>query len=55
MAAKVLKGEASAKDMAYETFDSYSVYFNSKAAENLSLTVDESVTKDAEIFTEITE
>lgn len=55
MAAKVLKGEASAKDMAYETFDSYSVTLIQRLAENLSLTVDESVTKDAEIFTEITE
>lgn len=55
MAAKVLKGEAAADEMAYETFDSYNIYFNEKAAEKLSLTVDESIIKDAEIFTEITE
>lgn len=55
MAAQVLKGEASAQDMPYETFDSYNVYFNQAVADNLSLNIDSSVIEDAEIFTEITE
>lgn len=55
MAAKVLKGEAKADEMAYETFETYSTYFNQKAAEKLSLTIDEDIIKKAEIFTEITE
>lgn len=55
MAAKVLKGEAKASEMPYEMFESYNVYFNQKAAENLSVSVDDSVIEGAEIFTEITE
>lgn len=55
MAAKILKGEASADTMPYETFEDYSIYFNKKVAENLSITVDDSTIADAEIFDEITE
>ena len=55
MAAKVLKEEASASEMAFETFEDYSIYFNQAVADNLGITVDESVIADAEIFTEITE
>lgn len=55
MAAKVLKGEAKVNEMPYEMFESYHVYFNQKAAENLSISVDDSVLEDAEVFTEITE
>ena len=55
MAAQILKGEASASEMDYETFETPKIYFNQQAAEDLGLTIDESILTDAEIFTEITE
>lgn len=55
MAAKILKGEASAEEMAYETFETPKIYFNQQVADDLGLTVDESVIADAEVFTEISE
>ncbi len=55
MAAKILKGEASAEEMAYETFETPKIYFNQQVTDDLGLTVDESVIADAEVFTEISE
>lgn len=39
MAAKILKGEAKASDMPYETVKDFSYYVNSKSAERLGITV----------------
>ena len=55
MAAQILRGEATASEMPYETFENYSTYFNQAVADNLGLTVDSSLWENAEIFTEITE
>lgn len=55
MAAQILKGEASASEMPYETFEDYSTYFNQAVADNLGLSVDSGILENAEIFTEITE
>ena len=56
MAGKVLKGEAKASDMKYELITESSLYVNSKVAENLKITVPDSMTERAvENFTEITE
>lgn len=54
MAAKILKGQAAASDMPYETFEDYSIYFNQAVADNLGITIDSAVIADAEVFTEIT-
>lgn len=54
MAAKILKGEAAASDMPYETFEDYSIYFNQAVADNLGITIDSAVIADAQVFTEIT-
>lgn len=54
MAAKILKGEASASDMPYETFEDYSIYFNQAVADDLGITIDSAVIADAQVFTEIT-
>ncbi len=54
MAAKILKGEAAAGEMPYETFEDYSIYFNQAVADNLGVAVDPAVIENAEIFTEIT-
>lgn len=54
MAAKVLRGEASASEMPYETFENYSTYFNQAVADSLGIGVDSSILENAEIFTEIT-
>ena len=53
MAARILKGEASASEMPYETFEDYNTYFNQAVADNLGIGVDSSILADAEIFTEI--
>lgn len=53
MAAKILKGEAEASGMPYETFEDYSIYFNQAVADQLSISVDADVIKDAEVFTDI--
>ena len=56
MAAKVLKGEAKASEMKYEVIEEAAFYGNSKAAENLGITLPEELTKTAaEVFTEITQ
>lgn len=54
MAAKVLKGEAAASDIPYETCKGASLYVNTAVAEKLSFEMDEDYIKDAaETFDEI--
>lgn len=56
MAAKVLKGEAKASEMNYELITECSLYVNEKVAENLGITVPDTMKERAvETFTEITE
>ena len=56
MAAKVLKGEAKASEMNFEIIKGASFYGNTKVAENLGITLPESLTADAaEMFDEITQ
>lgn len=55
MAAKVLKGEAKASDMKFETITESSLYLNTKVAENLGITIsDDTKGRAVETFTEIT-
>ncbi len=55
MAAAVLKGEKKASKMNYEVIEEAAFYGNSKAAENLGLTIPEELSSTAkEMFTEIT-
>ena len=54
MAAKILKGEAKASEMNFEVIKGAAFYGNSKVAENLGITLPESLTSGAgELFTEI--
>ena len=54
MAAKVLKGEAKASELNFETIKDAAFYGNEKVAENLGITLPESLTGNAaELFTEI--
>ena len=39
MAAKILKGEAKASDMPYETVKDFSYYINTKAAESFGIKI----------------
>ena len=56
MAAKILKGEASASEMDYELITESSLYVNEKVAENLGITVPDTMKeRTVESFTEITE
>lgn len=56
MAAKVLKGEAKASEIPYETIEEAALYINAKVAENLGVEVPEEMTeKAAEVYDEITE
>lgn len=56
MAAKILKGEASASEMDYELITESSLYVNEKVAENLGITVPDSMNDRAvETFSEISE
>lgn len=56
MAAKVLKGEAKASELNYELITESSLYINEKVAENLNITVPDTMKERAvESFTEITE
>ena len=56
MAAKILKGEASASEMDYELITESSLYVHEKVAENLGITVPDTMKERAvESFTEITE
>lgn len=48
MAAKVLKGEAKASEMAYETITEPSLYLNTKAAEALGIAITEELKEGAE-------
>lgn len=48
MAAKILKGEAKATDMDYETISQYSTYVNTKAAAALNVTIPDDVLSRAE-------
>lgn len=55
MAAKVLKGEAKASEIPYETIEESSLYLNAKVAENLGIEIPEGMEETAaEVFTEIT-
>lgn len=54
MAAQVLKGEKKASEMKYETISEPGLYVNTKAAENLGITLDDSfVSQAVESFDEI--
>ncbi len=54
MAAKVLKGEAKASEMAFEIIDEPSLFINTKAASNLGLSFPDNYTDDAlEVFNDI--
>ena len=56
MAAKVLKGEAKASEMNFETIKEVAFYGNQKVAENLGITLPESLTGTAAgMFDTITE
>ena len=56
MAAKVLKGEAKASELNFETIKDAAFYGNTKVAENLGITLPESLTGNAaELFDSITE
>ena len=56
MAAKILKGEAKAADMEFEAIEENSLYVNEKVAENLGITVPDTMKDRAvESFTEISE
>ena len=56
MAAKILKGEADASEMNYELITESSLYVNEKVAENLGITVPDTMKDRAvESFTEISE
>lgn len=56
MAAKILKGEAKASELNYETIKEAAFYGNTKVAENLGITLPENLTANAaEMFSEITE
>ena len=50
MAAKVLKGEASATELPYEIIEGASFYGNSKAAGDLGIELPEAYTEDGEVF-----
>lgn len=54
MAAKILKGEASAQEMNYELLTDSSLYLNQAVADNLGITIPDSMTETAvEVFDEI--
>jgi len=56
MAAKVLKGEAKASELAFEIITEPGFYVNTKVAENLGIIVAEDMrSKAVEVFTEITQ
>ena len=56
MAAKVLKGEAKASELPYETIEEAALYINESVAENLGIEIPEDMTSSAaEVFDEITE
>ena len=55
MAAKILKGEASAEDMPFELLTESNLYINEAVAENLGIEIPDTMNERAvEIFTEIT-
>lgn len=56
MAASVLKGEKKASDMPFEVIKESSLYINTKAAENIGVTIpDERINDAAEVFDTISE
>ena len=56
MAAKVLSGEAKASELAFEIIIEPGFYVNTKAAENLGITVgDDMLSEAVEIFAEISQ
>ena len=56
MAAKILKGEAKAEDMEYQLLKESNLYVNEKVAENLGITVPDSMNdRVVETFSEISE
>ena len=48
MAAKILRGEAKAEDMPYETISEYGLYVNSKAMKEMNITLPEALSTKAE-------
>lgn len=55
MAAQILKGEAEASELPYESIADSGLYLNTEVAESLGITIPESAQeRAAEIFTEIT-
>lgn len=56
MAAKILRGEATAEEMDYELISEFGLYVNTAVAENLGITIDEAYLENAvEIFDTIAE
>jgi putative ABC transport system substrate-binding protein len=47
MAAKIITGEAEASEMEYETISEYSIYINSQALEEMSITLPDDLTGQA--------
>jgi len=47
MAAKILKGEATAEEMPYETISSYDTYINSQALADMGITVPADIAEKA--------
>jgi len=47
IAAKILKGEAEAKDIQFETVSDYAIYINSEAAEALGITIPTTISENA--------
>ena len=48
MAAKVLKGEAEAKDMKYESFKEGDIIVNTAAAKKIGMTISQNILDEAE-------
>ena len=56
MAAKVLKGEAKATDLSFETIEAAAFYGNTAVADNLGINLPDNLVSSAkEMFSEITE
>ena len=47
MAAKILKGEAKASDMPYETITEYGIYVNSEALDNFGISLPDDIAQRA--------
>ena len=47
MAAKIIKGEAKASDMPYETITEYGIYVNSEALDNFGISLPDDIAQRA--------